>query len=62
MEFFWDISIYPFWNRMDGPDKSEKKLGYDIKYISKHLSFYELSLFSHRKVLKSDIYPLLPEK
>ena len=27
VEFFWDISIYPFWNRMDGPDKSENCFG-----------------------------------
>ena len=56
-----NISIYPFWDRMDGSDKSEKKFGTWYK-ISKHLSFYGLSFFSNWKGLKSDIYPLLPEK
>ena len=35
MWYTWDISSYPFWNHMDGPDESEKNLGgYNINYLS----------------------------
>ena len=31
---FWDNPHYPFWDEHGQSDKSEKKLGYDINYLS----------------------------
>ena len=59
---FGDIPIYPFWNCMDRPDKSEILGGYITLTFQAFEIFYASSLFSHQKGLKSGIFSLWDEK